>query len=58
MIQTGKTIILTEGEYLFQGQCTVDLVNKAHNILSISIDKQTGIEKIKVLKSRFKIENS
>lgn len=40
MIKVGKTIILNEKESLYKGDCTADVVNKAHNI--ISIDSNTG----------------
>ena len=40
MKKIGNTIILNETESPYKGKCTTDVVNKAHDI--ISIDRITG----------------
>lgn len=40
MKKIGNTIILNETESPYTGKCTVDVVNRAHNI--ISLHRKTG----------------
>lgn len=52
MIKVGETVILSDGETPYKGECTANVVNKARNIISIIRDEETKQETIQILKLR------
>ncbi len=50
MIRINNTIILVGDEKPYQGECTVDVVNRADNIISIFVDEETGRDNFRVIK--------
>jgi hypothetical protein len=51
MITIGKTIILTENEKPYQGECTIDVFNKAENVISIKKNVNTGKDEVVIIKN-------
>jgi hypothetical protein len=54
MIKIGETIILSDGETPYKGECTADVINRANNIISIVRDEETKQETIQIIKLRYR----